>query len=563
MFSLLRQPYDTIIRCDYIRLIHNGRKLVKKQGSKRVDRKRNSTSGSSSNLIFESGKFSKLYNKPVKQDFIQDKIDNFNQLKIFPSVRDAMIKEIKSQYNNTANKPIEEIEIKPSPVQISSIRKITQSRKLKPIDSDSSDSKKSILDDIKLQNELSRTKVFTIAAETGSGKTWAYLSSLLTKLKFDDLELYSANRLKFNNDKKDKYVRSIILLPTHELIDQVYNVLQRANETELNNMDGIAAGYKSFIQNEDGNKLNLHIAKLAHGDPPIDLFTKLDKLGRIDILVTTPGKITGFSKLSKIESPFKPFKKLKYCILDEADTLFDKSFKDETVSVITNFPNLLDLILVSATIPKEFEKTIKSLFPDYKSLIRIETPSLHKVPKGIKIMTLDADLPPYNGSVNRCLAQCIYAISKDGTEPNLVKRIIIFVNEKEETEILKLTLIEKFKIRAQDIVAINGRVKISDRKELIEPFIKPAMPIDEDPDGSKVKILITSDLLARGLNFIGIKNVILMGIPRNSVDLVHRLGRTGRMNQSGRVFIIVSKKKSKKHFVKGLNTAILRGFRIG
>ena len=64
---------------------------------------------------------------------------------------------------------------------------------------------------------------------------------------------------------------------------------------------------------------------------------------------------------------------MKYCVLDEADTLFDDSFEKNTTDVITHFPKLLDLILVSATIPKVFEKKLSKLFPDQRSLIRVAT----------------------------------------------------------------------------------------------------------------------------------------------------------------------------------------------
>lgn len=57
-----------------------------------------------------------------------------------------------------------------------------------------------------------------------------------------------------------------------------------------------------------------------------------------------------------------------------------------------------------------------------------------------------------------------------------------------------------------------------------------------------LKLLVTTDLMARGLNFQGIKNVILYDVPKTSIDLVHRAGRTGRMKQRGRVFMIIDKK---------------------
>ncbi|KHC32151.1 ATP-dependent RNA helicase MRH4, mitochondrial [Candida albicans P76055] len=515
--------------------------------------------------VFSSGKFSQLHNDTSTTN-IESKITSFDQLKIFPSVREAMIKEIKSQYNlkGPRHSNIDEIDIKPTPVQIAAIRKINQTRKLKVPNKDleGMDDAERIQFELQNANEIQKTKVFTVAAETGSGKTWSYLAPLLSKLKSDDMEFWKSDPEGYDNTrKKGQFVKSVILLPTNELVDQVYETLQRANSFELDHK-GAPGNFTSFLELPENKTMNITTMKLGQGEAPVRLFRQLETKGPIDVLITTPGKIVAFSKLVNINRPFRVFANVKYCVLDEADTLFDDSFEKNTTDVITHFPKLLDLILVSATIPKVFEKKLSKLFPDQRSLIRVATPSLHKVPRNIKVMTIDADVAPYNGSKPRCLAQALYAISKDGTEPGYVKRIIVFVNEKSEVDGIVESMITKYKVRPEDIVGVSGSVNIRDRKDMLQPFLQPAELIENDDFGSKVKILVTTDLLARGLNFQGVKNVILLGLPRNSVDLVHRLGRTGRMNQNGRVFVIVDK-KSKKSWVKGLGNAIIRGLRIG
>ncbi|KHC73378.1 ATP-dependent RNA helicase MRH4, mitochondrial [Candida albicans SC5314] len=515
--------------------------------------------------VFSSGKFSQLHNDTSTTN-IESKITSFDQLKIFPSVREAIIKEIKSQYNlkGPRHSNIDEIDIKPTPVQIAAIRKINQTRKLKVPNKDleGMDDAERIQFELQNANEVQKTKVFTVAAETGSGKTWSYLAPLLSKLKSDDMEFWKSDPEGYDNTrKKGQFVKSVILLPTNELVDQVYETLQRANSFELDHK-GAPGNFTSFLELPENKTMNITTMKLGQGEAPVRLFRQLETKGPIDVLITTPGKIVAFSKLVNINRPFRVFANVKYCVLDEADTLFDDSFEKNTTDVITHFPKLLDLILVSATIPKVFEKKLSKLFPDQRSLIRVATPSLHKVPRNIKVMTIDADVAPYNGSKPRCLAQALYAISKDGTEPGYVKRIIVFVNEKSEVDGIVESMITKYKVRPEDIVGVSGSVNIRDRKDMLQPFLQPAELIENDDFGSKVKILVTTDLLARGLNFQGVKNVILLGLPRNSVDLVHRLGRTGRMNQNGRVFVIVDK-KSKKSWVKGLGNAIIRGLRIG
>ena len=117
-----------------------------------------------------------------------------------------MIKEIKSQYNlkGPRHSNIDEIDIKPTPVQIAAIRKINQTRKLKVPNKDleGMDDAERIQFELQNANEIQKTKVFTVAAETGSGKTWSYLAPLLSKLKLDDMEFWKSDPEGYDNTRK-------------------------------------------------------------------------------------------------------------------------------------------------------------------------------------------------------------------------------------------------------------------------------------------------------------------------------------------------------------------------
>lgn len=526
-------------------------------------------SNSERDRLFSFGKFSQLHLPPKKTYDTSlvgmESIDSFDALRIFPTVRAAMVAEIKSVYNlkSTYVKSMDEVTIKPSPVQVAAIRKINQPRN-KTAGKDSGADSDAIVADLMRNNELSKLKVFTIAAETGSGKTWAYLAPLLSKLKEDDFSLFKESPEKYEKAKEAPIVRAVVLLPTHELVEQVYTTLQNANKSvyDLEALK-VHSQFKSFLElPEQKLSLNLHVLKWGAGDPHTKLFDAANNKGRVDVLITTPGKINGLSKLTNFNRPFRFFNFTEYCVLDEADTLMDHSWLNDTMLIIRRLSKVKDLILCSATIPKEFKKTLSQIFPDSQSVIDIVTPALHKIPKQIHVRIIDAEVSPYNGSKMRCLAQALYAISKDGTEQGFVKRVLIFVNEKKEVMPLVNSLVTKYSHRADDIVGITGADTAEDRIVKIEPFLKPAELLEHDPDGSKIKVLVTTDLLARGLNFLGIKNVILMDLPRLSVDLVHRIGRTGRMRQSGRVFVLVDK-KTRKSWIKGLPNAIKRGVILG
>ncbi|KAG7660838.1 MRH4 [[Candida] subhashii] len=531
--------------------------------------------------VFSFGKFSQLApTKTAKEVSIKsvpiDKIDNFDQLRIFPTVRDVMIQEIKSQYliKGPRRSSIEGVEIKPTPVQIATIRKLNQTRtvkKAKNVEEEEVEMKKDEETEKKEQEqEEIRTKVFTVAAETGSGKTWAYLSSILTKLKQDDFKLFQELNGEvdeyYRSKKRGERVRSMILLPTQELVEQVYQVLQRAGSYPIDYEKlNVPGNYNKFLELQENETLGLNVMKFGTGDAPKVLFDACGQYGTIDVLVTTPAKIASFENLNNFGKPYRIFKNLQYCVVDEADTLFDKSWIEDTTNIIKILPNLRDLIMVSATIPKNFQTTLNKLFPKVgkkNNLIYAVTPQLHKIPRTIKVSVLDAEQSPYHGSKSRCLAQAIYAISKDGTEPGLIKRILIFVNQKSDVQPVVQSLVEKYKFPAEDIVGIEGSIPVQQRLELLQPFLQPAEILDPENTTSNIKVLVCTDLMARGMNFVGIKNVILFDLPNSSVDLVHRLGRTGRMRQSGRAFVIVDR-RTRKSWIKGLGTAVLRNMTIG
>ncbi|OBA24207.1 P-loop containing nucleoside triphosphate hydrolase protein [Metschnikowia bicuspidata var. bicuspidata NRRL YB-4993] len=544
--------------------------LVPARKGKRLDA--SPTTPGHKKKVFAFGNFASLH-KPEKthiekSEGIIEKVVSFDALRVFPTVRAAMIKEIRQSYNfkNTYVASKEQLDIKPLPVQIAAIKKINQPRKVSAQKLEEVGNV--LLHDIVKENESSKLKVFTIAAETGSGKTWAYLASVLLKLKEDDLRLFKHSPRSYAEAQSAQMVRAVILLPTHELVSQVYDTVRAACDMPLNAAADLprrfldSEEYGRFLQEpENASGLNLNVVKWGSGESPGKLFGQLETR-RVDVLVTTPGKLEGLSKLTNFQRPFRFFSHVDYCVVDEADTLMDDSWFVDTTAVLLRFPRLKDLIMCSATIPRDFEKSIKRVFKEDKSIIRIVTPQIHKIPRQIAVKIIDAQQAPYHGSKTRCLAQALYAIHNDGTEAGFVKRIIVFVNEKKNVQPLVDVLIAKFGHRFQDVVGVTGRDSADERRLKIAPFLKQAVPLKDDPDKSEIKVLVTTDLMARGLNFQGIKNVVLMDLPKTSIDLIHRIGRTGRMRQSGRVFVIIDK-KSGKSWIKGLPTAIKQGATIG
>ncbi|ODQ82839.1 hypothetical protein BABINDRAFT_169987 [Babjeviella inositovora NRRL Y-12698] len=429
---------------------------------------------------------------------LASKIDDFKQLRLVPDVRSAIVKELTT---NSVCRDINSNHLKPTEIQAAAI-KIMQEKRRNP-------------------EEL---RTFVLSAETGSGKTWAYLAPMLSKLKEDEL----AAGWDIIKDKQQ--IRAVVLVPTHELLTQVYGTLAAVSED-----------------------LGLNVFKWGGGTPYNELFDKLEH--RIDVMVTTPNKLKTITTLRRLNSPLKLFQQVKYIAVDEADTLMDKSWVEDTYDCIQLCPNTTDLVFVSATIPREFNRTVEKLFP---VATPIATAKIHKIPKSIDFKVIDAAAAPYKGSRNKALAQILYAIHKDGTEQGFEKRVLIFVNEKKDIEKLGELLVETYGHDVTTIMGGRDGDSADTRGEKIALFLNPPRRLEDIGETgeiqSQLKVLVTTDVLARGLNFHGIKNVVLYHVPNTSIDLVHRAGRTGRMNTKGRVFMIVNNQD--KGWVKGLPAVV-------
>ena len=474
---------------------------------------------------FHYGEFGGLKeNKSVNKSLglvsaLVEKITSFDDLKLLPEVRTA-IKDIIAK--DTTVTDLNPDKILPSPVQILTVKRLSKS-----------------LMDPKFQTHA-------IAADTGSGKTLSYLLPILDYMMREKLE--TPEIWETIHDKAS--IRSIILVPTHELVDQVYNTIALTEET-----------------------LGLHTFKW-------DIYTKYPDLinaikNRVDIMVTTPSKLLTLFNIRMISNPDRLLAHVKNLVVDEADTLMDPSWITETHSVIRKLKNLNHLIFCSATIPNEFNKTITKLFPSY---IPITTTRLHKLPRKLEFKIIDSSLNPFKGSKMKALAQILYAVNKDESEKGFQKRCVVFVNERDEVTRIAENLRNKYGLNA---MGLTGSNKVEERLETIKLFTSPPKLMSEvekesklkmvDPDvtkgetltipGSNITItttkstdngniqpnkssiiLVTTDLMARGLNFQGLRNVILFDVPQTSIDLVHRAGRTARMRQGGRLFMITDKK---------------------
>lgn len=535
----------------------NGSKLNSKHKNYTDNNIKNKPQIPHSNTTFKYGEFGGLkknangFNNEQKIGMIKliEKINDFDSLKLLPFTRTVFQNVISRESIALKNKKKLDItKIRPTPIQTVTIKYLSKR-----------------LMDPSLQ-------VHAIAADTGSGKTMAYLIPMIDyflRIKGFDLTSKPTEEL-----SRKSGIQSIILVPTYELIQQVYETLiEVAKETQFN-------VFKWDQKTQYGDLLD----NIKHN---------------IDILVTTPSKLMSIYNIKMITRPDRILNNVKFCVVDEADTLMDQSWLDMTVRCIKHFRNMNHLILCSATIPNEFNKNLTKFFPNVEV---ITTPRLHKLSSRLEFKIIDSTLSPFKGSKIKTLGQILYSIRQDNTDPGYQKRCIVFVNEKDEVRNVTKRLVNDYKLAC---IGLSSEDTIEKRLTSVKEFLSNPKPLstndnnerstshkhkdfmtrynlekipgsniaihsNDNVDGAciyqtdrtshlnnvnnPIKILVCTDLLARGLNFQGVRNVILYDVPRTSIDLVHRVGRTARMSQSGRVFMITDKKT--KSWAKGLPKVI-------
>jgi len=405
---------------------------------------------------------------------------------------------------------------------------------------------------------------FLLAAETGSGKTLAYLLPTLDAVKRAeavdaDVEAHKRaveeERMKENTFELEPpplsnqphpttgRPRAIILLPTSELVTQVGNLTKALSHTIKFRSALISSAYTGRV-----------------------IRNRLFSPSGIDVLISTPHLLSSIA-----ESDPNVLSRVTHLIIDEADSLLDRSFSPMTSAIIDRAtPSLKQLVLCSATIPRSLDAYLWKRFPDMRRLV---TPNLHAIPRRVQLGVVDVEKEPYRGNKNLACADTIWSIGKAAAEHAIthgevekdkveVKRILVFVNEREKTQEVADYLVSK----GVDAVALSRDTPENRQSEILSAFTTTSydtasiitspsstsseapnyVPANRTPAPPKrvlpnTKVLVTTDLGSRGIDTLAVRHVILYDVPHSTIDFIHRLGRTGRMGRRGRGIVLVGK----------------------
>ncbi|WP_411728652.1 DEAD/DEAH box helicase [Methyloglobulus sp.] len=300
-----------------------------------------------------------------------------------------------------------------------------------------------------------------VSAETGSGKTAAYLLPTLQHL--------------LASTAKPLGIQALILCPTRELAQQIFGQCQQFSEfTPLKT--GLITGGSDFKKQQ---------AALTHN---------------ANIIVATPGRLLEHFQLSTAY-----FQQLSLLILDEADRMLDMGFSDDVLKIVEQCNKQRQTLLFSATLThfgviKIADKVLKN-----PKVVALNT--LHDVHSNITQHLILADDHDHK---LKLLANLLTHKSFD--------KALVFTNTRLRADELHNS------VRGAGLRSglLHGDMDQKDRNRIMALY----------RDGT-INTLIATDLAARGLDIKGINLVINFDIPRNGIDYIHRIGRTGRADELG------------------------------
>src|ERR1700757_1744651 len=274
--------------------------------------------------------------------------------------------------------------------------------------------------------------------------------------------------------------RSLIIEPTRELAAQV------------------AQNFEVY-----GKHNKLTMALLIGGEGFADQERKLDR--GVDVLIATPGRLLDLFERGKIL-----MSDVKILVIDEADRMLDMGFIPDIERIVSFIPKIRQTLFFSATMPPEIRRLADAFLMNPKE-ISVAPPASPAATVEQALLVVD----PLDK--REALRRPI--------RPEQVRNAIIFCNRKKDVDILYKSLVK----HGFDAVALHGDMAQAKRTETLARF-----------KNGETRLLVASDVAARGLDIQGLSHVFNFDVPIHAEDYVHRIGRTGRAGMKGRAFTLAA-----------------------
>lgn len=307
-------------------------------------------------------------------------------------------------------------------------------------------------------------------AQTGTGKTFAYMLPILQNLKFS----------------KQIAPRVLILVPTRELVIQMVEMIESFAKYINVRVLGVYGG----------TNINTQKHAVAKG---------------CDILVATPGRLYDLAVSQTLK-----LKEVNKLVIDEVDVMLDLGFRYQLTSIFDLLREKRQNIMFSATMTEEVDALIDDFFV---------------VPTKVAIAL--------SGTPLDNIAQQSYPVKNFYTKINLLKhlirdketfsKVLVFVSNKRNADRVFESLQEDF---VSDVCIIHSNKSQNYRIRSVNQF-----------DEGKNRVLVATDVIARGLDLDKISHVINFDTPTYPENYMHRIGRTGRAEEEGKTILFFTEKE--------------------
>jgi ATP-dependent RNA helicase RhlE len=288
------------------------------------------------------------------------------------------------------------------------------------------------------------------------------------------------DKLEGRNRKGYKGIRCLVMVPTRELAKQI-----------------------SGVFNEIGKRTRIKTFGLFGGVEQEQQIRTLDN--GLDVLVTTPGRMFDLISQGHLD-----ISKLEFLVLDEADLMLDLGFMKDIQDVMKHIPNRRQTLFFTATISKK----IKSLaYTVVREAIRIQISPKNPVAKNIDHAVAFVDMDDKRFFLENIL--------KEYEE----KQFIVFARTKVRVERIVAAML-RVGVKSE---ALHGGIEQKERFVILDRF-----------RSGENKVLITTDVAARGIDIPTMDYVINYDLPDDAENYVHRCGRTGRGNKKGQALSFCS-----------------------
>jgi ATP-dependent RNA helicase RhlB len=285
------------------------------------------------------------------------------------------------------------------------------------------------------------------------------------------------SRKPLQKPRKSGTPRALILAPTRELVLQIEK-------------DAKALG-----------KYSECVSMAVFGGMEYSKQERLLKDEFVDIVAATPGRLLDFKRKGNID-----LSSVEILVIDEADRMLDMGFIPDVRRIIESTPmkGKRQTMFFSATL----------------------TPEVHRLAAAWTRDAVQVDVTPPRDITLASIDQLVYITTDDDkftllyniiTRLNL-ERVMVFANRRDETQFLK----DRLAARGIKVGLLSGDVSQDQRVKTLEAF-----------RSGKLKVLVATDVAARGLHIDGVSHVVNYSLPMDPEDYLHRIGRTGRAGASG------------------------------